>query len=230
MSKKTTKRALAMSFVSVFLCVCMLVGTTFAWFTDSVTSSNNIIASGTLKVAMDWADGTKAVPAVDSDDWKDASTNTIFNYNKWEPGYVDVKHIKISNEGSLALKYQLNIIANGEVTDLAKVIDVYFVDGGKQVAERTDLDDSFKIGTLSAVLANIDSTASTTMGELLAGDNHTVTIALKMQEDATNEYQDLSIGSDFSVVLMATQKDAEFDSFNNQYDKNAKYDRDIWDG
>ena len=217
MSKKTTKRALAMSFVSVFLCVCMLVGTTFAWFTDSVTSSNNVIASGTLKVAMDWADGTKAVPAVDSDDWKDASTNTIFNYNKWEPGYVDVKHIKISNEGSLALKYQLNIIANGEVTDLAKVIDVYFVDGGIQVADRAALAAATPVGTLNEVLdgtlANLDMD-----GDLKEGETDIVTIALKMQESATTEYQDLSIGSDFSVVLMATQDNVEKDAFDENYD------------
>lgn len=221
MSKKTTKRALAMSFVSVFLCVCMLVGTTFAWFTDSVTSSNNVIKSGTLDVEMYYADGTKAVPAADSTDWKDASKGAIFNNDLWEPGYTEVRHIKIENKGTLALKYQLHIIANGEVTDLADVIDVYYTDPADQVADRTELDDSIKIGTLSAVLANIDSTASTTMGELLAGDNHTVTIALKMQETADNKYQNLSIGSDFSVQLFATQLTAEKDSFNDQYDDGA---------
>ncbi len=215
MSKKTTKRALAMSFVSVFLCVCMLVGTTFAWFTDSVTSSNNVIKSGTLDVTMEWADG-KTDPA--NTTWTDASKGAIFNNDLWEPGYTEVRHIKIENKGTLALKYQLSITAEGEVTDLADVIDVYYLDPAEKIADRTELDDSFKIGTLSAVLANIDSTASTTMGELLAGDNHTVTIALKMKEDATNEYQGLSIGSDFSVVLMATQKDYESDSFDNTYD------------
>ena len=212
MSKKTTKRALAMSFVSVFLCVCMLVGTTFAWFTDSVTSSNNIIKSGTLDVEMYYADGTKAVPT-DASGWTDASTGPIFNYDKWEPGYVDVKHIKIENKGTLALKYQLNIVANGDVSDLADVIDVYYADPAAQVAERTDL-----AGTPMTLKDALAGMANTAYGELPAGESHTVTIALKMQEDATNEYQGLSIGSDFSVVLMATQKDYESDSFDNTYD------------
>ena len=110
---KLTKRALISSAVALILCFSMLLGTTYAWFTDSVTSANNIIKSGNLDVEMYWADGTKAVPAADSANWTDASTGAIFNYDKWEPGYTVVRHIKIANEGSLALKYQLNIVANG---------------------------------------------------------------------------------------------------------------------
>ncbi len=210
-----TKRALLSSVVALFLCFSMLLGTTFAWFTDSVTSSGNIIKSGTLDVTMKWADGTKAVPADDSTDWKDASTGAIFDYDLWEPGYTEVRHIKIANEGTLALKYQLNIIANGEVSELADVIDVYYVDPAVQVADRTVLTDDNKLGTLTEVLANISTTAS---GNLLAGEAHTVTLALKMQESAGNKYQDLSIGSNFSVQLMATQFTYESDSFDNMYD------------
>ncbi|MBR3762538.1 MAG: hypothetical protein IKK59_07325 [Lachnospiraceae bacterium] len=223
--KKTTKHALLMSALSLMMCVTMFVGSTFAWFTDEVTSAGNIIKSGTLDVTMEWADGTKAVPTVESSDWKDASTGAIFNSELWEPGYTEVRHIKIANEGTLALKYQLNIVANGEVSDLADVIDVYYVDPAVQVSERTALTDANKLGTLTQVLANISTTAS---GNLKVGDNpHTITIALKMQETAGNEYQDKAIGSDFSVQLLATQLTSENDSFDNQYDANAKYDGEV---
>ena len=50
---------------------------------------------------MYYADGTVAVPAEDSG-WKDASNAAIFNYDKWEPGYTEARHIKIKNEGNLA--------------------------------------------------------------------------------------------------------------------------------
>jgi len=212
---KSTKRALLTSALALLMCVSMLIGSTFAWFTDSVTSSGNIIKSGTLDVTMEWADGTKAVPADDSSDWTDASKGAIFKSELWEPGYTEVRHIKIANEGTLALKYQLNIIANGEVSKLADVIDVYYVDPAVQVADRTALTDNNKLGTLSAVLEQINTTAS---GNLLAGEKDTITLALKMQEDAGNEYQNLAIGSDFSIQLLATQLTSESDSFNNQYD------------
>ena len=219
--KNTTRNALLTSVLSLLLCVSMLVGTTFAWFTDTVTSSGNIIKSGTLDVEMYWADGTEDP---DSATWTDASTGAIFNYDLWEPGYVDVRHIKIANEGTLALKYQIKIVANGEVSDLADVIDVYYVDPAVQVDERTALTDANKLGTLTDVLADLDTTAS---GELAANTADTITLALKMQESAGNEYQNKSIGSDFSVILMATQLTAEEDSFDDQYDFDATYTAEI---
>ena len=220
---KSTKHALVMSVMALFLCFTMLLGTTFAWFTDSVTSAGNIIQSGTLDVEMHWAEGTKDPSAADTT-WTDASTGAIFNNDKWEPGYVEVRHIKIANEGTLALKYQIKIVANGEVSDLADVIDVYYVDPAQQIADRTALTDDNKLGTLTDVLANLANTAN---GELPAGENDTITLALKMQESAGNEYQNKSIGSDFSVILMATQLTAESDSFDDQYDKDAKYTAEI---
>jgi len=194
----------------------MLVGSTFAWFTDSVTSAGNIIKSGNLDVALEWANGTEAL---DTAEWKDASTNAIFNYDLWEPGYTEARHVRISNKGNLALKYEIRIAANGEVSKLADVIDVYYIKDGKQITSRTGLTDENKIGTLSQVLAN----PYAAKGHILAGENavDVATIALKMQESAGNEYQGLAIGSDFSIQLVATQYTSESDSFDDQYDKDA---------
>ena len=216
---RSTKRALALSALAIMLCVSMLVGSTFAWFTDSVTSTGNIIKSGDLDVEMFWADG-KEDPAAENTAWQNAAAGAIFNYELWEPGYTVVRHVKIENVGSLGLKYQINIEANGEVSKLADVIDVYFVDPAVQVANRAALADQFKIGTLSDILAGMPSNAS---GKLLAGEEATITLALKMQETAGNEYKKLEIGSSFSVVLMATQLTHEEDSYDDQYDANATY-------
>ena len=219
-NKKGTKRSLLMSALAMLLCVSLLIGSTFAWFTDSVTSAGNIIKSGTLDVEMYWADGTEAVPAADSTDWKNAADGAIFNYDQWEPGYTEVRHIKIANVGTLALKYQLNILPNGEVSKLTDAIDVYYLDPAAQLSDRASIDAQYRLGTLTEVLAGMSTTAS---GELLPKEGDTITIALKMQEGATNEYQGLSIGSDFSVQLLATQLTSEFDSFDNQYDVDADY-------
>ena len=214
---KSTKRALLSSVVALLVCFTMLLGTTFAWFTDSVTSAGNIIQTGTLDVEMHWADG-KTDPA--NTTWTDASTGAIFNNDKWEPGYVEVRHIKISNVGTLALKYQLHIYANGDVSDLTDVIDVYFVDPAIQVADRTALDNIEPVGTLTEVLAGMPGNAS---GDLQAEEVDTITLALKMRENAGNEYQDKEIGSDFVIQLLATQLTSEADSFDDQYDANAEF-------
>ena len=214
---KSTKRALLLSIMAMLLCVVLLVGTTFAWFTDSATSSGNIIKSGTLDVSMKWAKGTEAL---DNATWEDASTGAIFKYDKWEPGYVEVRHIKITNEGTLALKYQISIAATGEVSGLADVIDVYYLDPAEQIADRDALAGKTPMSNLTTALNGLSETGN---GNLKAGESVTITIALKMRESAGNEYQNKSIGSEFAVQLVATQYTYESDSFDNQYDANATY-------
>ena len=218
-TKHTTKRALLSSALSLFLCFVMLMGTTYAWFTDSVTSANNVIQSGNLDVELYWADGAQDVPTT-KDGWTDASTTAIFNYDNWEPGFVQVRHIKIANEGSLALKYNVDIIANGEISDLTDVIDVYYVDPAVKIANRAALIDEYKLGTLTQVL---DALGETGRGVLEAGQSDTITIAFVMQTTAGNDYMNKEIGSSFSVQVFATQVASESDSFGSDYDVDAPY-------
>jgi predicted ribosomally synthesized peptide with SipW-like signal peptide len=56
MRRSSTKSALFTSFMAVVLCCAMLLGTTFAWFTDTVTTTNNIIQSGALDVEFKYYD------------------------------------------------------------------------------------------------------------------------------------------------------------------------------
>ena len=222
MTNKSTKKALALSIISLVVCVSMLVGTTFAWFTDSVTSANNIIKAGNLKVSFEWLEG-KEDPNADNAAWKDASQTAIFDYSLWEPGYTEVRHIKIGNEGSLALKYVVTIETTSPVTELAKVIDVYYVDPAKQADERADFSAADKIGTLDEIIGNLSTSAN---GALFAGEKDVITLALKMQETAGNDYQGMALTEDqtpFSVKVFATQLTHESDSFGNDYDNAAPW-------
>ena len=216
-NKYSTKKALISCVVMLALCFTSFVGTTFAWFTDSVTSAGNVIQSGNLDVAMYWADGTEDPNTAT---WTDASTGPIFDYDNWEPGYVQVRHIKIANEGTLALKYAISILANGMVSDLSDVIDVYYTDPATQVNERTELVEGAKLGTLTDALENLGASGN---GTLKAGESHVVTIAFKMRESAGNDYMGKSIGTNFSVQLLATQVTYEKDSFGDAYDALALY-------
>ena len=163
---------------------------------------------------MEWANGTESLETAS---WKDASQDAIFGADFWEPGYTAARHVRISNNGDLALKYEIRIVANGEVSDLADVIDVYYIKGGRQITDRTELVDENKIGTLAEILAN----PAVANGHISAKQADVATIALKMKESAGNEYQDKSIGSDFSIQLVATQYTEENDSFGNDYDAKA---------
>lgn len=122
----------------------------------------------------------------------------------------------------------MRILANGIVSELADVIDVYYFETAK-VLTRATVKSGTKLGTLSEVLNNKHTGAISTKvaGNLKAKnsgeDVKTVTIALHMQESAGNEYQNLSIGTDFTIQLLATQYTAESDSFDEKYDINADF-------
>ena len=201
-----------------------LIGTTFAWFTDEVTSSGNTIQSGTLKIDLLHKSGDQWISLKENEDHK------VFDYDKWEPGFTLVETLKVDNLGSLALKYRLSIeIAagtarlgeNGE--NLADVIDVWVYYGESTATAYTDITatDSTWVnkGTLSEVLSNPKDFIG---GQLTKDSEQTVTVALHMHELAGNEYQDLSVGEIY-VNLIATQYSAEYDSFGNDYDENANY-------
>jgi predicted ribosomally synthesized peptide with SipW-like signal peptide len=113
MKTKTTRRALVLSVLSLFVCVAMLVGTTFAWFTDSVTSGRNKIQSGNLDVVLEYWNGTEYAEV-------DKDTKLFDDAALWEPGHTEVAYLKVSNAGSLALRYQLAVNVYDEVLGKTK--------------------------------------------------------------------------------------------------------------
>ena len=210
-----------------------LIGTTFAWFTDTVSSVGNTIESGTLKVDLLHKDG---------DDWislKENEDHLVFDYKKWEPGFTLVETLKVQNLGSLALKYKLSIEVeagtaklgkNGE--NLADVIDVWVYYGETSVSGYgaiTAADSGWvKKGTLSEVFnkpgefmnGNLLPTGKVSTDANVGVGDQIVNIALHMQESAGNEYQKLSAGNIY-VNLIATQLTSESDSFGSDYDTDA---------
>ena len=212
---KQTKNAIISSLLILVLCLSTLIGTTFAWFTDAATSKGNIIQSGNLDAEMYWAND---LLNADSDQWTDASGSAVFTNNNWEPGYTDVKYIKVANEGNLNLKWKLTIEANGAVSSLSDVISVYYIN--PVTAKVTSVDGLTSAGTLTAVM----SESVNTTGSLVPNESVVLAIALSMDENADNDYQDMSLcDKGFSLKLVATQEVGEFDSFGDKYDENATW-------
>ena len=219
-----SKNSLVSAVLVLVMMFTSLIGTTFAWFTDEVTSTGNTIQSGTLKIDLLHKSGDQWISLKENEDHK------VFDYDKWEPGFTLVETLKVDNLGSLALKYRLSIeIAAGTAVlgengeNLADVIDVWVYYGESTATDYSDITaaDSTWVnkGTLSEVLANPKNFIG---GQLTKDSEQTVTVALHMHELAGNEYQDLSVGEIY-VNLIATQDSVEYDSFSPDYDENANY-------
>ena len=221
---KKTKTSLLHSGLALLLCISMLIGSTFAWFSDSISSGKNIITAGNLDLEMYWTDD------LDSGVWHNVEENghnTIFSYDNWEPGYTDVKYIKLVNVGELALNYKLSLTPQNGVGKLAEVINVYFAEGGVAVEQRSDLKKLRAIGLLNNVLDG----GATADGTLLAKDQYSplhpsgevvMTVAMNMLTTAGNEYMNEDAGL-FSITALATQAPFEKDSFGDDYDSKAEY-------
>ena len=107
--KTTTRKAMLLSLTSLLICAAMLVGTTFAWFTDSVTSGTNRIIAGNLDVELEHKNASGEFVSVTDADNQLWQTAAFSGPTLWEPGAMAVETFKISNKGTLALKYQFNI-------------------------------------------------------------------------------------------------------------------------
>ena len=215
-NKKATKRALLTSVMALVMCVVMLVGTTFAWFTDTASTGVNKIQAGNLDVALEYAIEWDTEGKVTK--WENAEGKTLqfktadgrTDNILWEPGCrYQLPELRVVNKGNLALKYMIKVTGIDGSAKLNKVIDWTITDSA----------------TGDDIVAVATDTSPAEYKLLNANDAHTLTIMGEMDKNAGNEYQGLSIDG-VSVTVYATQMTAEFDSFDNLYDRDAQYPTD----
>ena len=232
---KRTRLALFKSIISLLLCLSMLTGTTFAWFTDSVTSGNNLIAAGNLDVELEYLDSNGKWKSVDE------STPLLDNSALWEPGHTQVVYLKISNAGSLALKYAFGIGILKEISSinvygdpfkLSDYIQFGIIESDSEPTLYAERADALKALSQSWPISqgyNVDGAESGMLYPAGKGTSERyVTLVVYMPESVTNEANyrtgaavpEIKLG----VNVVATQTEYENDSFGANYDTNAGLD------
>ncbi len=200
---KSIKRALLSSAFSLVICVAMLIGTTFAWFTDTASTAVNKIQAGTLDVDIVNEKG-------DSLDGKSLSFKNVKGETNilWEPGATfNLDSFKIVNKGNLAFKYKVVISGVNGNAKLLEAID--FTINGEKLADW----DGILLPEGKAPIADKEVT----------GETDLITISGHMKEEAGNEYQGLSIDG-IGITVYASQYTYENDSYGNTYDADADKD------
>ena len=227
MEQTKTKKALIMSVLSMVLCIAMLIGMTFAWFTDTASTGVNKIVAGNLDV--------KLMYSTDMQTWKEATDQTkLFGDNAlWEPGYTQVVYLKVVNNGNLALKYEAGFSKN------------YSSNRGKNVnGDWYRVDNYLKIGTAETetaydkredVWSAIAATEKTLAKDVMLtngwitlnpnAESKPFAVAIYMPTSVGNEANASRLRpssvSGLGIEVRATQATVESDSFNNTYDANA---------
>ena len=204
-SSKSTKRALISSTLALLMCVAMLIGTTFAWFTDTASTGVNKIQAGNLNIELQMKDN--------DGNWVNAEGKTLpFLVNGkipaegtqilWEPGCTYyVPEVRVLNKGNLAVKFEYVTEALGITGKLAEVLKPVF---------KTPVDTNNEdINIEPEVLKPGEASPAWSFG-------------YHMLETAGNEYQNAT-ATGMCLTVVATQATYEKDSIDDQYDKDAEY-------
>ena len=212
-NKRATKRALLTSVMALVMCVVMLVGTTFAWFTDTASTGVNKIVSGNLKVDIVGADSEDHIEKLNFTKVAGAEGEALL----WEPGcrYL-TEGFRIANKGNLALKWKAEINKGGARD--GKVAGSTIAKDGKSLLDVID----FYVVTKAADGTETAVAIENFTGKLAAnvGKSETYYIKGVMQTTAGNDYQDLTLDG-ITITVYATQDTVENDSFGNTYDEGA---------
>ena len=227
MTQTKTKKALLMSVLSMVLCVAMLVGMTFAWFTDTASTGVNKIQAGNLDVELEYS--------TDFSEWKKVTDTTkLFEESAlWEPGRTEIVYLRVKNAGTLALKYTLGLY------------NLYNSTGKNVLGNKYSLSDYVKLGAVEADAAYADRAAAISAVQDSAktlnsvGDTGFIGAKLETTETKTYAmvlYMPTEVGNEanpknndpywaakvsFGISVSATQAMSESDSFDNTYDEDA---------
>lgn len=222
--QKSTKRSLLLSALSMLMCLSLFVGSTFAWFTDSVVSGENKIVAGNLDIELEYYD--------ENDEWKtvDGATN-LFDETLWEPGHTDVVYLRLKNVGSLALKYKLSLSVASETPGINVYGDEFLLSDYIRMGVVEDAQPSFasRDEARAAVTNNngIIGEGYAAAGEMTKdADDLYMAVVVYMPESVDNKanYRGEKVPTiDFGINLVATQLTHEEDSFDDSYDEDATY-------
>ena len=245
-SSKSTKRALVSSALAILMCVAMLIGTTFAWFTDTASTAVNKIQSGNLDIAVEYRTSSEG-------DWKTLDNATdLFGAEGtlFEPGHTRVVELKIKNAGNLALKYKIGMNVVSETAGINKDGNSYKLSNYLKVATTAILACNTGDPTTDATAAwfdtavfkknfslwknnqkfgnfELEKTDNGTVNQLLPGGEVILGMKVYMPETVGNEANaissDKAASVNFGLNVVATQHTYENDSFGNTYDENADY-------
>ena len=204
-NKRATKRALLTSVMALVMCVVMLVGTTFAWFTDTASTGVNKIQAGNLDIELQmkgndgkWVNAEgKTLPFLVEGKIPAEGTQIL-----WEPGCTYyVPEVRVLNKGNLAVKFEYVPEALGVTGKLAEVLELVFKTPVDANGEEVDIEPE--------VLKPGEASPAWSFG-------------YHMDENAGNEYQNAT-ATGMCVTVLATQASYEKDSFGNTYDQDAEY-------
>lgn len=223
---KNFKKIIVPAIAAIALCISLIAGATYAWFTDEAKTNANKIQSGKLDVALEmsmdngatWttAEGqTLSFLKMNAEGELTADANIL-----WEPGCTyKLPLLRIVNNSNVAIKY--TVMFNGATGDTQLLNALTF---------------TTKVTRYRPTGSSYNTVYSNFGGQLFAGSIVSkpdengegfafaeMQITVKMKKEAGNEYQNLTIRN-MAITVKATQAPYEYDSIDNKYDDGLSFE------
>lgn len=197
------------SIMGMILCTSMLLGTTMAWFTDTVHVTGNQINTGSLKVDLLY--GSKLL--------KNTSEPIFGSDVTWKPAHMEIRDLTIVNNGTLNLRYVLNLMMEADENSIAQYFDVFVKRNGHANRANYATENAYKEAVLAheddweeiGTLAEIFRTGRTVVEGCLEFDpqdkveEKKFSIAIRMKQMSSDDTQGQSMS--LGIKLDAYQED-----------------------
>lgn len=190
---KAVKRSIAICVLTLIMCVSLLVGVTFAWFTDSITNSGNVIQAGNVDITWEY----KTLGSDEAYAPVTAETPLFDEGTVWEPGLSKGYDFKVTNSGSLAADFKLtfeNVMSAG-MADITEVLVVSVDSNVKGTVKELSAKDAFIIES-----------------RIEAGAEKEFSVEIKMlSSESQDVYQNAMVSFDLGLYAKQTNEDAVYD-------------------
>ena len=208
-SKQKLMTTMITSIIGMILCTSMLLGTTMAWFTDTVHVTGNQINTGSLKVDLLY--GSKLL--------KNTSEPIFGGDVTWKPAHMEIRNLTIVNNGTLNLRYVLNLMMEADESSLAQYFDVFVKEDGHADMSKAATEAAYKemvlagqdgweeIDSLAGIFKSGESVLNGTL-DFDASDKveeKKFAIAIRMKQSSNSDTQGKSMK--LGIKLDAYQED-----------------------
>ena len=210
---KAFKRTLFTAVLSIILCVYMLIGATFAWFTDSSPQFTKIQSSRIDVALLMWNGENNAYEDISTNPKPIFGAGSIAQNNNaetvWEPGKTQVAYLAVVNRGNLSLKYQLglNVSNPTDGNDLFESIQYALTFGVRATAETPNPVTEWNSANGNNVVLGRQIVSESGL-ILQVGEVRYFALSLHMSENSGNVYQKSKV--DFDLTVYAAQMNYEF--------------------
>ncbi|MBI2034686.1 MAG: hypothetical protein HYT11_03070 [Candidatus Levybacteria bacterium] len=183
-------KKIALSGLSILASLSLMLGATYAFFSSTATSTDNVFGTGTLELLLDDVDDTTPATTVDAS----------FGDSSMAPGDETSGFISMHNDGSIDIA-EVNLGATETVSSSPDLAGKLNITSAKIDSVSTCDDAPTNISGSFTTLAALNSTDLDLPGSgILAGGTRYLCMTFELDEGTDDTYQGKSITETFTFI------------------------------